>query len=163
LHEVAHNPSLQNSDQIEHLAGLARIHKMFGLGSALVVVLVNSIVVTYFVGTSRWCKEVVETYSLAPELLRRSVVLKRRTFPWAVLSMLTAVAISALGAAADPGRLQPGTENWVYPHLIGALVGAGFIVWTFIIEAHRIHAHHSVITDILSEVRRIRTERGLEV
>ncbi len=163
LHEVIRNPSSQSSTQIEHLASLVRIHKMFGLGSALVVVFVNSIVVTYFVGTSRWCKEVVETYSLDPELLRRSVILKRRTFPWAVLSMLTAVGISALGAAADPGRLQPGTENWVYPHLIGALVGVGFIMWTFVLEAQRIHAHHVVITEILAEVKRIRTERGLEV
>ena len=61
---------------------------MFGLGSALVVVFVNSIVVTYFIGTSRWCKEVVETYSLDRGLLRRSVILKRRTFPWAVMAML---------------------------------------------------------------------------
>jgi hypothetical protein len=158
-----HNSNLRNSPELPKLVNLAIIHKMFGLGSALVVVFVNSIVVTYFVGTSRWCKEVVETYSLDRELLRRSIILKRRTFPWAVLSMVTAVAISALGAAADPGRLQPGTENWVYPHLIGALVGVGFIVWTFIIEAQRIHAHHAVITDILGEVKRIRTERGLEV
>ena len=30
------------------------------------VVLVESVVVTYFIGTSRWCKEVVETYRLDP-------------------------------------------------------------------------------------------------
>lgn len=163
LHEVIHNPTSLSSTQIEHLASLARIHKMFGVGSALVVVLVNSIVVTYFVGTSRWCKEVVETYSLDPELLRRSIVIKRRTFPWAVLSMLAVVGVIALGGAADPGTGLPGTANWVMPHLIGALVGVGFIIWTFAVEAQRIHAHHVVITDILAEVKRIRTDRGLDV
>ena len=154
-----HAPAARQS---ERLFRLAFIHKMFGL-AALVVVFVNSIVVTYFIGTSRWCKEVVETYHLDRELLRRSVILKRRTFPWAVMSMLVAVGVAALGAAADPGRLQPGTEHWVIPHLIGALVGLAFIFATFFIEAQRIHAHHRVITDILAEVKRIRTERGLEV
>ncbi len=158
-----HDPALRSNPDLPRILNLAIIHKMLGLASALVVVFVNSIVVTYFIGTSRWCKEVVETYSLDPELLRRSTILKRRTFPWAVLAMLTAVAISALGAAADPGRGQPGTENWVYPHLIGAILGIAFIVWTFCIEASRIRAHHEVITDILSEVKRIRQERGLEV
>jgi hypothetical protein len=158
-----HDPAVRTSPQLSMLVKLAIIHKMFGLGSALAVVLVNSIVVIYFIGTSRWCKEVVETYSLDPELLRRSVILKRRTFPWAVMAMLVVVGIIALGGAADPGTGLPGTANWVIPHLIGALVGFAFIIWTFIIEAQRIHAHHQVITEIMSEVNRIRNERGLEV
>lgn len=158
-----HDPALRSDPQLPRLLNLALVHKMFGLAAALVVVFVNSIVVTYFIGTSRWCKEVVETYALNRELLSRSVILKRRTFPWAVLAMLTAVGISALGAAADPGRGHPGTEDWVYPHLAGAILGIAFIIWTFIIEAIRIRAHHEVITDILAEVKRIRLERGLEV
>jgi hypothetical protein len=158
-----HDPALIHSPNFEQIKRLAIIHKMFGLGSALCVVLVNSIVVTYFVGTSRWCKEVVETYQLDRELLRRSNVLKRRTFPWAVCAMLTAVGIGALGAAADPGRLHAGTEVWVYPHFFGAMAGLAFIGFAFFVEAQRIREHHVVITDILAEVKRIRTERGLEV
>ena len=42
----------------------ATIHRLSGVAAAISVVLVNSIVVTYFVGTSRWCKEVSETYEL---------------------------------------------------------------------------------------------------
>jgi hypothetical protein len=41
-----------------------RWHFLTGLMAALAVVLVESVVVTYFIGTSRWCKEVVETYNL---------------------------------------------------------------------------------------------------
>jgi hypothetical protein len=154
---------LIDPDMREHLKGLVRVHLMFGVASALVVVLVNCIVVIYFIGTSRWCKEVVETYSLDPELLRRSVILKRRTFPWAVMSMLAVVGVVALGGAADPFMGRVGTATWVVPHLIGALVGLAFIAWTFLIEARRIRAHHDVIAEILSEVKRIRAERGLEV
>jgi hypothetical protein len=141
----------------------ATVHRLMGVAAALTVVLVNSIVVTYFIGTSRWCKEVVETYELNPELLRRSVILKRRTFPWALISMLTVVAVGALGAAADPATLRQGTELWVTPHLIGALVGVSFIAFAFFIQAQRIAEHHAVIESIVAEVRRIRQERGLEV
>ena len=47
----------------------ATVHRLSGVAAALAVVLVNSIVVTYFVGTSRWCKEVAETYQLAPSFV----------------------------------------------------------------------------------------------
>jgi hypothetical protein len=142
---------------------LGMVHRMFGIASALVVVLVNSIAVTYFVGTSRWCREVVETYHLDTELVRRSAVLKRRAFPWAVAAMLVIVGVSALGAAADPVTRHPWTANWVYPHLAGAVCGLAFIAWAFWQEWLRICDHHVVITDILGEVRRIRQEQGLEV
>ena len=156
------DPALRHSDQLPRLVHLSMIHKMFGLASALIVVLVNCIVVTYFIGTGRWCKEVVEAYSLDLELIRRSLTIKRRTFPWAVMAMLAIVGVSALGAAADPGRMQPGTEQWAIPHLIGALAGISFIAWAFVVEAQRIREEQDVISQVLSEVKRIRDERGLD-
>jgi hypothetical protein len=141
----------------------AMVHRLVGLVAALVVVLVNSIVMTYFIGTSRWCKEVTETYRLDPRNLERSVRLKRGTFPWAVLSMLAVVGVGALGAAADPATLREGTEFWVTPHLVGAFAGLMFVTFAFFMEAARIAAHHAVIEDIVAEVRRIRQERGLQV
>src|SRR5215831_2165281 len=85
----------------------AMVHRLLGVAAALAVVLVDSIVVTYFIGTNRWCKEVVETYQLHPELIDRSVALKRRTFPWALVSMLVVVGVGTLGAAADPMSGRP--------------------------------------------------------
>lgn len=141
----------------------AMVHRLLGMGAALMVVLVDSIVVTYFIGTSRWCKEVVDTYKLDASLLQRSVVLKRRTFPWALASMLVVVCVGALGGAADPMSGRAGTENWVNIHLIGAWVGVSFIAVSFFFQGQYIAAHHIVIEDIVAEVRRIRQERGLEV
>ena len=40
------------------------LHMLLGAAAALMTVLVNSITITYFIGTSRWCKEVCETYQL---------------------------------------------------------------------------------------------------
>ncbi len=39
----------------------ATLHKMLGIAAALITVLVNFITVSYFIGTSRWCLEVVDT------------------------------------------------------------------------------------------------------
>jgi len=152
-----------HTDQSPDMLRWATVHRLAGVFTALAVVLVNSIVVTYFIGTSRWCKEVSETYSLPPDFVRRSTVLKRRTFPWAVMGMLTVVGIIALGGAADPATGLPHTLDWVTPHLLGALAGLMLIGWAFFVEGQNIHANHQVIADVLTEVRRIRAERGLEV
>ena len=141
----------------------ATVHRLSGVAAALTVVLVHSIVITYFIGTSRWCKEVGEAYSLEPSFLRRSTQLKRKTFPWAVIGMLTVVGVAALGAAADPATGQPHTRDWVTPHLLGALTGVAFIGYTFFVEWCNIEANHKVISDVLVEVKRIRAEKGLEV
>ncbi|MBI3465651.1 MAG: hypothetical protein HY000_21750 [Planctomycetes bacterium] len=146
---------------------LATIHRLSGIAAALVVVLVNSFVVTYFIGTSRWCKEVVEAYSLDAGPSRRSTLLKRRTFPLAVVSMLSVVAIAALGGAADPGaalQVQPlfGLP-WAKVHLLGALAGMALIGYAFFVQWLNIEGNRLCIAEILAEVKRIRLERGLEV
>ena len=152
-----------HTEHTEEMLRWATVHRLAGVATALAVVLVNSIVVTYFIGTSRWCKEVCETYGLDVSLIRRSTRLKRRTFPWAVMGMLAVVGVIALGGAADPATGMPHTRDWVTPHLLGAMTGLLFIAWAFFVEWKYIEANHVVIADVLAEVRRIRLERGLEV
>lgn len=151
------------AQSIEPLRQRTTVHMLFGVAGALVVVLVNSISVTYFIGTSRWCKEVAETYQLDPQVIARSNAIKRGAFPYALTSMLTIVGVIALGAAANPGTSQPGTEFWVTPHLIGAFVGTGLIGWTFLVQIGRITLNNGLINEILAQVRAIREERGLDV
>jgi hypothetical protein len=150
-------------DHSQRILRWATVHRLTGVATALVVVLVNSIVVTYFIGTSRWCKEVSEAYGLDGALLRQSTGLKRRTFPWAVMAMLAVIAVAALGAAADPGTGRPDTQAWITPHLLGSMCGLLAIAWASFVQWQNIHANHQVIAEVLAEVRRIRSERGLEV
>jgi hypothetical protein len=147
----------------EEILRRKQVHMLFGIGAALVVLLVNSIVVTYFIGTGRWCKEVVETYRLDPSFVSRSHKLKRQTFPWAVFSMVAVIVVVSLGGAADPTTGAKATANWVTPHYVGALLALAFILFAFFVEGGSIRAHHDVINDIVAEVRRVRREKGLEV
>jgi hypothetical protein len=139
------------------------VHMLTGTAAALAVVFVHSIVVTYFIGTSRWCKEVTETYKLDPGPLRRSTQLKRRTFPWCVMGMLTVVAVGALGAASDPGTGRPNTADMTNVHLIAAFAGLAFVCWTYFQAWQNIAENQLVIQEIVGMVARIRRERGLDV
>jgi hypothetical protein len=141
----------------------ASTHRQAGLAAAIVVIFANSLAVTYFIGTSRWCKEVVAGYSLDASLLRRSVRLKRRTFPWAVSSMLVVVGLAALGAAADPSTGMQNTADWVLPHFLASLAALAFLVSSFLVQGWNIRAHYQVISDIMAEVRRVREALGLSV
>lgn len=152
-----------HQDHSPEMLRWATAHRLAGVATALAVVLVHSIVVTYFIGTSRWCREASEAYGLDPALLVRANKIKRRTFPWAVMGMLAIVGVIALGAAADPATGMRHTADWIIPHLISALTGVAFIGWTFFVEWNHIHENQQMIADVMTEVRQIRAERGLEV
>lgn len=149
------------TERLDRTLYWATVHRLTGVTAALAVVFVNSIVVTYFIGTSRWCKEVVQTYQLDESLIARSALLKRRTFPWCTMSMLAVVGVIALGAASDPGTGRPNTAEWVNLHFLGALAGVAFVVWSYFLQGQNIFANHRVIEEVMSEVARIRKERGL--
>jgi hypothetical protein len=138
-------------------------HFLLGLVAALVTLLVNSITVTYFIGTSRWCLEVVETYQLDESLAARSTQLKRQAFPWALAGITVVILIATLGALCDPqGPFLAGAAVWVMPHQIAAFAGTALIGWALLAQLGKIGANHEVIEQIVADVRRIRAERGLD-
>lgn len=139
------------------------VHRLSGVFAALVVVLVNCMAVTYFIGTGRWCREVAETYGLDAGLVDRSRRLKRTAFPPALLGMLAVVAIVALGGAADPATGRKGSVDWVTPHLVGGLGLAAAIAWCFQAQVPTIRRQQELIDDVMRAVRRERTARGLDV
>jgi len=138
------------------------IHMLTGTSAALAVVFVHSIAVTYFIGTSRWCKEVTETYRLDALLLGQSTRLKRKTFPWCLLGMLGVIGVAALGAASDPGTGGANTASWADIHLAAAFAGLAFIAWTYYRAWLNIVANQAVIEQIVATVAAIRQERGLD-
>jgi hypothetical protein len=144
---------------------LATVHRLSGIAASIAVVFVNSIVSVYFIGASRWCKEVSDAYQLEASLVRRSNALKRRTFPLAVGNMLVVVGIIALGGAGDPAGTFRGAApfglTWANLHFAAAAIGLGFIVWASFIEANNIRENHRVVTEVMERVKKIRDERGL--
>lgn len=139
-----------------------QLHLLVGLLAALVTVLVNSIAVTYFIGTTRWCREVCETYQLGTAYVEQSNQLKRKTFPAALASILIMLVIISAGAMADPGANSGHHANWVMPHWMIALLGTIAIAYSFFIQVTNIGANYEVIQQIVARVNAIRAEGGLD-
>ena len=53
--------------------------------------------------------------------------------------------------------------TWSQFHLAGALLGLAFLLYGFFVEWTNIQANLSVINEVMSEVKRVRAERGLDV
>ena len=140
----------------------AEAHKLLGIAAAVVTVLVNSIVVTYFIGTSRWCQEVADTYQLPLEFAQRSRRIKRRTFPWSLAGILTMLAIIGCGAAADPLSLLASSEQWVTVHLVVAITGIALIGLAYARQAGGLRENVQLIGQIMEEVGRAREARNLD-
>ncbi len=141
---------------------MATVHRLIGTAAALGVVFVESVIVTYFIGTSRWCKEVTEAYGLEIASVRDSNRLKRRAFAVALVGMLTVVGIIALGAAADPATGRANTQAWTHFHLAGALGGFAVIAWTYFAAWQYVWLNNAIIQQIVAKVGEIRRQRGLE-
>lgn len=160
---AARDRQQRTNESMEPMRGRVRVHWLFGLASALVTVLVNSVTVTYFIGTSRWCKEVCDAYSLDPELAARCLRLKRRTFPWAFGGIMAILLIVALGASSEPGNsLAENPAAWVNFHFLAAFGGLAFIGGSFLRQASSIQANYTLIQSIMEEVKRVRSGHGLE-
>jgi len=141
---------------------LATVHRLTGVAAALGVVFVESVVATYFIGTSRWCKEVTETYRLDAAPVRESNRLKRRAFAVALVGMLTVVGIITLGAAGDPATGRANTQAWTVYHFSAAMAGVAVIAWTYFAAWQYVGLNHTIIQQIVAEVGEIRRQRGLE-
>ncbi len=148
---------LHNAVKVRH-----RLHFLLGVAAALFVVLVNSISVTYFIGTSRWCKEVVDTYGLDVNYANRSRRLKSKTFPWSISSVLVIITVAAFGGAADPGTSIESAPDWVTPHFMAAIIGTCWVGYSFLRQVGLIGAHFDVIQEILAEVDGIRGDSRSE-
>ncbi|MCH7726835.1 MAG: hypothetical protein IH991_10190 [Planctomycetes bacterium] len=139
-----------------------QLHRLLGILATLVTLLVNSISITYFIGTGRWCKEVVQTYSLDESFIEAVTQLKRKAFPWALTSILVTIGLVAIGASSDPIANPRSHDVWVLPHQWCAIIGTLVITWSFLVQVGCIGANYEIINQILGRVWKIRDERGLD-
>jgi hypothetical protein len=160
--ETDHLPQLRaERDELAAPMQLAEWHRLLGIATALAVILVNSIVVTYFIGTGRWCREVCETYQLDPRFVDESIALKRRAIPWSVIGTTAIIVTVALGGAADPtatGRLDR-SSAWASAHLTAAVLTVVVVAICFYVQWIKVGDNVVVIRRIMDAVARKQAQR----
>src|ERR1051326_1773155 len=131
-------------------------HFYCGLGSAMLNLMVHSLIFTYFLGGGRLRKEVALAYLSPdepyPKLTRE---LKRWTFPPALAAMLITIATTSAGAGA-----MLHDWHWTIHASLAAvtlLVNGG----AFVIEARNVRTNAMVIEKVREEAERVRREQGL--
>jgi hypothetical protein len=141
--------SLKNTD-------VYLVHFVLGLTTALTTLFVHCLVLTYFLGTGRWVKEVCIAYGIPdgnwPKMTRD---IKRRNTPRVILAMLVTIAAAAAGMAAQ----QQAWPGWI--HLTLAVTTVALNLYVFRVELDNMQLNARILDAVTTEAERIRAEQGL--
>lgn len=142
-------------------------HFLMALAALCFTTLVHAIVLTYFMGTGRWIEETSNAYHLPDLFFKRSQTIKYRTIPAMVFAFLLLLCTGALGAAADPASPVQST-GWLGMsaatlHLASAIFSIVTNMAVNVLEFRALERNGDVVEEVLTEVRRIRLEKGLAV
>lgn len=139
-------------------------HMLLGILAALMTLLACSVSITYFVGTSRWFKEVVDTYKLDQSYVNLSQQTKRQSFRWSIIGALAILVVVGLGAASEPTWANAQhSQEYVLAHYFAALGSMVLLVISFAAQYMSLATNATLIESVMSDVRRIRQKRGLAV
>lgn len=143
------------------------VHFLIGVGALVFAVLVHAVVLTYFMGTGRWLEETINAYRLPGDAKQTSRNLKWRTFPAMMASLLLLILTGAFGGAADPASAV-NFQGWgdfsaAHVHLLIAAITLAFNIAANVWEFVALSRNGQLVSGVMDEVRRIRTERGLLV
>ena len=142
-------------------------HMLIGLGALTFATFVHAVALTYFMGTGRFLEETSKAYSLSGEYHSCSQRFKYGILPGMTVCLLLMITTGALGAVADPATPASLadtfgiTDDWI--HFGGAIVMVGLNLVVTLLEYRAIAGNTQVIGQVLTEVHRIRKERGLPV
>lgn len=140
-------------------------HMLMGLVALTFAILVHAISLTYFMGTGRWIEETSKAYSLGTEFHQRNQQFKYRMLPGLAFCVVMFITTGALGAVADPATPMSldGTLGMTGSriHFSAAMLTIFVNLIVNFSQYVAISRNMNLVEEILSEVRRIREERGL--
>jgi amino acid transporter len=137
-------------------SGAYLTHFVVGLFTAVGVLASHCLVITYFLGTGRWVKEVCIAYGLPDERWpRQTRDIKRGNTPYAIVAMLVTIGAAAAGA---------GRQVEVWPASIHATLATATVLvnaWVWSIEYRNMKTNIRILDEVYAEAERMRAEQGL--
>jgi hypothetical protein len=141
------------------------LHLLTSVAALIFATLVHAVLLTYFMGTSRWLEEARLAYKLDSRWTDENRRLKYRTIPVMAACLIVLILNIPLGA------LSVDRTNWALPgggELSPARVHLVFTILTIVVnvavnalEYRAIRRNGELIGEVVQEVRRIRQEHGL--
>jgi len=146
---------------------LLSYHLLVSVAALIFAALVHAVLLTYFMGTSRWMEEARQAYKFDPRWSEENRRLKYRTIPVMVICLLLLILNIPLGA------LSVDRADWTVPgvgpvspsraHLVFAVLTVVVNLAVNAVEYRAISRNSQLIEEVVGEVRRIREARGLPV
>ncbi|GEM_PF-201434 len=158
-----------NVEETDSHSGVSPVeyHMIVGSLGVIFVTLVHAIAFTYFMGTGRWLEETSTAYQLATAYHDENRRLKYRVLRWVSSCFVLTLLVVASGSATRTLGLQGQTTALGVAHstLHFAIVVVAILVNVFAsyFAFSSIERNGEIIEEVLGEVRRIRTEKGLPV
>ena len=142
-------------------------HLLVGLGALTSATMVHALLLTYFMGTGRWIEETSQAYSLSDRWYRQNQRAKYSILPGILISFLMLVVTGSLGAVADPATAVS-LEKSLGINDSTLHFGAAVCAWIVnlvvnMTQYFAIATNSAIVEGVLSDVRRIRVEKGLPV
>jgi hypothetical protein len=146
---------------------LLSYHLLISVAALIFAALVHAVLLTYFMGTSRWLEEARQAYKFDIRWSEENRQLKYRTIPVMAVCLLVLIANIPFGALAvdrAPWVLPGvGSVSPSHVHLVFSLLTLVVNLAVNALEYRSIRRNGELIADVLGEVRRIREARGLPV
>jgi len=137
-------------------------HVLLGVFATMFTLLVHSIVYTYFLGTNKWVKEVVEVYEMPEWVAAQSKANKKKAFRFEFYSMALIGAAAWLGAGADAQGLDPTWHLAATSTAVAFNFAAFFAEYAVIIAQARLLLEVKARADQQREARRAQNQREEE-
>ncbi len=158
--------NIQDARSVDEAArSSVRWHMLTALAALCFASLVHAIWLTYFMGTGRWMDETCRAYGLSAEFQSENRSMKYSTMLAVFGVFLLLLVTGGLGAAVDPGSSVDfrgwGGLSGPLIHFLSASVTVGVNLVVNLWEYATIVRNHTLIERVMSDVRRIRSERGL--
>jgi hypothetical protein len=127
-------------------------HILISVAALIFAALVHAVLLTYFMGTSRWIEEARQAYKFEARWSEENRRLKYRAIPTMVLCLLLLISNIPLGAVASANV-----------HLVVAILTLVVNLAVNAMEYAAIRRNGELIAAVVIEVRRIRETLGLPV
>ena len=150
----------------EEVAATVNLHMGTAMFALIAAAMVHSLALTYFMGTGRWMEETSRAYRLGESRPAESRSMKYRMMLGMSGCLVMLIVTLALGASIDSNVWKGFTEYGIAASTIHFLTASVTICLNMFVnmqEYQAISRNGQLVDEVMVEVRRMRTERGLPV